>query len=151
MRSFQFPLERILGWRRNEFEAEEARLAPLLAERKRLEAARQDLLAAWERAGKRLLAGESARGSDLVALGSYRARLQRESETNERQQKDAQERIYRQQARVREAHRHLRLLEKLRQRQLEQWRLAWDHELENFAGEAYLARWRAPGVSGKAT
>jgi len=41
-----------------------------------------------------------------------------------------------------EAQRRARLLEKLRGRRLEEWRMAGDREMENFAGEAFLARWR---------
>lgn len=145
MRTFQFPLERILSWRRSEFGGEEARLGPLLAERKRLEEVRRDLVAAWERAGSELLAAGPVDGGDLAALGGYRARLERDLEANMRQRKDAEERVSRQQARVRETHRRVRLLEKLRHRQLQEWRVAWNRELENFAGEAFLARWRARG------
>jgi len=145
MQSFQFRLERILSWRRREFEAEEARLGPLVAEQKRLEAARQEILAAWDRAGKELLARDRVDGGDLAALGGFRVRLERDLETNARERREAAERLAAQQARVREAHRRVRLLEKLRHRKLEEWRVAWNRELENFAGEAFLARWRAEG------
>jgi hypothetical protein len=40
-----------------------------------------------------------------------------------------------------EARRHFRLLERLKQRRLEDWRLAGDKELEELASESYLARW----------
>ncbi len=142
MRSFQFSLDRILSWRRKEFEAEESRLAGLLAERKSLEEARLEMLASWERAGKQLLACSLVDGGDLAALGSYRARLEREIAANDRQGRDAGGRIASQQARVVEAHRRVRLLEKLRRRKWEAWRVEWNRELENFAGEAFLARWR---------
>jgi flagellar export protein FliJ len=152
MRNFQFSLDRILSWRRKEFEAEESRLAALLAERKKLEDARLEMLASWERAGKELLGSAFVDGGDLAALGGYRVRLEREIEANERQRRDAGGRIASQRARVVEAHRRVRLLEKLRHRQLEQWRVAWNREMENFAGEAFLARWRArTAASGAAT
>ena len=144
MQAFQFRLERILGWRRKEFEAEEARLGPLLAAQKQLETAQHEILAAWDRAGRELLAGGIVYGTDLAALSGFRARLERELEANTRARRGAAERILSQQARVVEAHRRVRLLEKLRHRKLEQWSTAWDRELENFAGEAFLARWRAP-------
>ena len=40
-----------------------------------------------------------------------------------------------------EARRRFRLLERLKQRRLEDWRLAGDKELEELASESYLARW----------
>jgi len=143
MRSFQFPLERILAWRRKEFEAEEARLGVLAAEQKRLEAARLEILASWDRAGRQLLAAAFVDGSDLAALSGYRARLEREREINTRQRQEAAGRTACQRVKVMEAHRRVRLLKKLRQRRLEEWRGEWNRETENFAGEAFLARWRA--------
>jgi len=145
MQSFRFPLERILSWRRNEFEAEEAKLGQLVAEQKRLEEARREMLAARDRAGSQLLAAGSLDGGDLAALGGFRARLERDLEANARRRQEAGERLAAQQARVIAAHRRVRLLEKLRQRQLDEWRTGWNRETENFAGEAFLARWRARG------
>jgi len=145
MQSFEFRLERILSWRRKEFEAEEARLGLLVAEQKRLEAAGREILAAWDRAGTELLARGRVDGGDLAALGGFRVRLERDLEANARQRQEAAERLAGQQARVMEAHRRVRLLEKLRHRKLEEWRIAWNRELENFAGESFLARWRAHG------
>lgn len=145
MQAFQFRLERILGWRRKEFEAEEARLGTLLSLHKQLETARREIIRAWGRAGRELLAGGTLYGTDLAALSGFRARLERELEANTRARREAAERVSGQKARVIEADRRVRLLEKLRRRRLDQWTVAWDRELENFAGEAFLARWRAPG------
>jgi len=145
MQTFQFRLERILSWRRKEFEAEKARLGQLMAAQKLLEAVQRGIAAAWDRAGRELLAGGPVYGTDLAALGGFRARLERDLEANARQRKEGAEKIAVQQGRVIEADRRVRLLEKLRHRRLDEWRAAWDRELENFAGEAFLARWRASG------
>jgi flagellar export protein FliJ len=145
MQTFQFRLERILSWRRKEFEAEKVRLGPLMAAQKQLEAVQREIAAAWDRAGRELLSGGPVYGTDLVALGGFRARLERDLEANARQRQEGAEKIAVQQGRVIEADRRVRLLEKLRHRRLDEWRAAWDRELENFAGEAFLARWRAPG------
>jgi hypothetical protein len=40
-----------------------------------------------------------------------------------------------------EARRRFRLLERLKERRHEDWRLARDRELEELASESYLARW----------
>src|ERR1700690_1913154 len=121
MQTFQFRLERILTWRGKEFEAEEARLGALVAAQKRLETARGEILAAWDRAGRELLAEGPVYGTDLAALGGFRARLERDLETNAGAQREAGERVASQQARVIEARRRVRLLEKLRRRKLDQW------------------------------
>lgn len=149
MQAFRFRLERILGWRRKEFEAEEARLGSLVSALQQLETAQREILTAWDRAGRELLAGGIVYGTDLAALSSFRARLERDLEANARARREAAEQIADQQARVVDAHRRVRLLEKLRHRKLEQWSAAWNRELESFAGEAFLARWRAPGGSAR--
>lgn len=141
MQNFHFPLDRILSWRRKELEAEQAQMAPLVAEQNRLEAERREIAAASHRAGAELLASGEIRGTDLAALGSYRAHLERETRRNERERADAGERMDRQRARVMERHRRVRLLDKLRERRVEEWRSEWNREMESFAGEAFLARW----------
>ena len=140
MGPFAFRLERILSWRRCAFQADEARLASLLAEQARLEAAHRALLAAREQAGQALVASGAADGGELAAFSGYRARLEREVAANGRQRRDTDERIARQRAQVLEAHRRVRLLEKLRIRRLGEWRAESQREMETFAGEALLAR-----------
>jgi hypothetical protein len=41
-------------------------------------------------------------------------------------------------------HRRVRLLEKLKDRRLGEWRLAWQRETDSLASEAFLARWHRP-------
>ena len=142
MQSFRFSLERVLSWRRTEREREEAQLATLLAERHRLESLRQQILGAWERAGRELVAAGRVDGGELAALAGYRTRLEKERISNERDRAASAERIDAQRAQVTAAHRRFRLLEKLRGRRLEEWHSAWNREMESFASEAFLARWR---------
>jgi flagellar export protein FliJ len=143
MQSFRFSLERVLNWRRTELRAEEARLAPMMAESGRLDEARRQIVGAHERAQSDLLAAGRVDGSELEALSRYRARLEKERTTVERQMAQCLENIARQRVRIVEAHRRARLLEKLRERRFEDWRKAGDVEMENFASEAFLARWQA--------
>jgi flagellar export protein FliJ len=142
MLHFRFRLERVLSWRRTELQAEETRLASLVAERNRLEAARDQVREARDRAGRELLVAGSADGSELASLAGYRARLDREQAAIEHQRIECLEKIAGQRARVLEAHRRVRLLDKLRGRRLEEWHTAWQRELESFASETFLARWR---------
>jgi flagellar export protein FliJ len=141
MKNFTFRLERVLGWRRAAFTVEEARLGPLLAEEARLQTAREARLAAHERAGRDILVGGAVDGSELAALGGYRARLERELASLGRESAAARERVSTQRVRMVEAHQRVRLLEKLRSRRLEEWHVAAGREIESFASEAFLARW----------
>ena len=142
MRSFKFSLERVLGWRRLELRTEEARLAPLLAESCRLSAAHLEILSANERAQRDLLSSGPVDGAQLEALAHYRARLEKHKTLVEQKAQQCREQIVAQQVRIVESQRRTRLLEKLRGRRLEEWRIAGEREMENLAGEAFLARWR---------
>jgi flagellar export protein FliJ len=142
MRSFQFSLERVLSWRRTELRSEEARLAPLVAERGRLEAAYADIVRAHAHAQEDLLASGPVNGAELEALAHYRIHLEKQKIAVAQKAQQCREGIGAQQVRIVEAQRRARLLEKLRERRLEEWRNIADREMENFAGEAFLARWR---------
>jgi flagellar export protein FliJ len=141
----------VLSWRRTELRSEEARLGPLVAERARLEAADVDLGRAHAHAQEDLLASGPVNGAELEALAQYRVRLERQKIAVAQKAQQCRERIAAQQGRIIEAQRRARLLEKLRERRLEEWRNTGDREMENFAGEAFLARWRPRRRAGGAT
>jgi len=144
MQKFHFSLEKILGWRRTELQAAEAGLAPLVAERRGLEAARHEIAMGRARADRDLLQGASVDGSELEALARYRLRIENQKSAIERDLADCRERTARQSALIIEAHRRLRLLEKLKARRLAEWHVQWEREMETFASEAFLARWKPP-------
>jgi hypothetical protein len=143
MRSFHFRLESVLGWRRTELAAEEARLGPLVMERNRLEAARIEVAAARDGTRRELLAATHLEGRDLAAHSAFRARLAKEQEALAQQSAECRDRMAKQLSRIIEAQRKVRLLEKLRERRSQEWHALWDREVENFASESYLARWNA--------
>ena len=142
MRNFRFSLERVLSWRRTELQAEEARLAALFAERSRLDTARAEIRAARDGAGNRLLQAEAVDGIELESLEGYRRRMEKELIAMDRRRAQSAEAILKQRATVVDAHRRVRLLEKLKDRRLGEWRLDWQRENENLASESFLARWR---------
>ena len=144
MQRFQFPLEQALKWRVTRLDVENAKLARLRQENAR---ARQTHAAICESArseARRFQAEErQTTGADLERMALYRqgivARLKRlESEIRTRGRE-----IEKQQAVVLDADREKRLLESLKQRQFEEWTYEMNREIENTAGELFLAnRWR---------
>ena len=141
MKNFRFSLDKVMSWRRTELQREEQRLAPLVAELGRLEGARNQNGTARDRADTDLVAANSVYGSELAALDGYRVRLEKDRIAIELQRAKCEGLASGQRARVLDAHRRVRLLEKLRARQFEQWRTAWQREVENFASETFLSRW----------
>jgi flagellar export protein FliJ len=139
MRSFDFPLERVLRWRAAQLASEEAKLQRLIEEQaraqQRIQALRNEKLTTEGSA-----AGlGSLLGSDLASLHGYREHAAGEERrlTGILKQKDQE--IAAQQKCYREAKRKCRLLEELRKRKLAAWRYEFDQELEQIAAESFTA------------
>ena len=141
MRNFRFSLEKILSWRRTELQAEEAHLAVLFGERSRLDGARAEIRVARERAECRVIEAKAVDGIELESLGGFRRRLENELIALDRRRAQSGEAILEQRARVVNANRRVKLLEKLKDRRLGEWQLAWQRETESLASEVFLARW----------
>jgi hypothetical protein len=141
MTPFRFSLQRVLDWRRTQMELEEARLRQQAAAIADLDRARAELEAEGIAAEIAVREWSPLRGSELAALGSFRVGV-RLKEGRIAALRAARERdLAGQRQAMLEARRRYRLLERLRDRRLEEWRAAADKELEDFAAEGYLARW----------
>jgi len=139
MRSFQFPLERVLRWRAAQLASEEARLQRLIEEQTRMQQ-QLHLLRAEKLKTEGSAAGLGAlRGADLASLHGYRMHIAAEELRLNELLKRKDEEIAAQQTTYREAKRKCRLLEELRNRKLTAWRYEWEQELEQIAAESYTA------------
>ena len=141
MAIFKFPLEKVLAWRQRQQEVEAARWGRLQRELKDLERALAQVCRSREGSQAELLARGPLEGQDLAALEAYKIRLDAERQRIEQQMAAQRLKLTEQQARYMGARRSARLLEKLRERRLEQWRAEQAREVERQAGEAHLARW----------
>jgi len=141
VKSFQFPLQRALEWRRTELQLAEARLHQQLAELAELDRARAELEAAGIRTEVEVREFNPLAGRDLTALGSFRLLIKvREKEIAGRRVECRRELAARR-AGLSEARRRCRLLERLKERRWTEWQLARDRELEELASDSYLAQW----------
>jgi len=141
MNSFRFPLQKALDWRTTELELEEARFKLQVAALAALDRER----AGWEAAGIsaeiQVRGWSPLAGGDLTALGNFRLNVkQRETEVDARRV-ECRKSLEAQQTAMLEARRRCRLLERLKDRRLAEWQSARDHELEQLASEAFLAKW----------
>ena len=141
MKAFHFPLETALTWRRTRLEAEEAALCRLAAEQDRARAEARENREAGARAEREVLEAPEATAPDLWALEGYRRAVRTRARALEERLRAAELRLAGQRARVQQARRECRLLEHLKERRLGEWRREADREVENFAGDSYLARW----------
>jgi hypothetical protein len=142
MKTFRFPLEKALDWRRIELELEEARYKQFSAELTELDRRRAEIEASGLRAEIEVREWSPVSGGDLAALGSFRLRVKSQEAEIARRRGECALKLADQQKQMLEARRRCRLLERLKDRRLAEWTAARDHELEQIAAESYLARWQ---------
>ena len=141
MRRFDFSLERVRQFRREQAEIEEAKLGALLAERRKIERQRE-VLAEQRAEAERLALQLPVRSAvELGAVDAFGRHVRSERERLARKIVECDARITGQRRSVAEAQRRYRLLEKLKERRMNEWRREYDRELEILAAEAYLAGW----------
>jgi len=97
-----------------------------------------------ETAGTRnsLMVTGVAEAQDLAASDLYLRHLEVAKKRHAARLVEWRGRSGKQQQAVVEARRRVRLLEKLEERRLQEWKMAADREQENLASELYLAGWK---------
>lgn len=141
MQRFQFRLERVLEWRRKKCRMEENRLAACMglvhATDRKIEQLRDERTSI----DRELLVRSAIPAADLRNLGHYRLRANKEEFDLAEERRQRVLSASEQRARVQRAQQNVKLLEKMRERRLEEHTLLAGRELEAVAAEAYLARW----------
>ena len=139
MKPFRFPLAQVLQWRRGQLDVEQARLRQHAAELAELDRLRAELDAAAVRAEVQVRDWSTLAGRDLAALAGFRSYVQNEERTLAGRRAECQKQFEAQQQITLEAQRRCRLLERLEERRLAEWRRECDRELEQSAAEFHLA------------
>jgi len=141
MTTFRFPLKRVLDWRRTQLELEEARYKQQAAAIAELDRARAEIEAEGIRAEVQVREWSPVTSSDLAALSSFRLRVKSREARIAAQRVECVRKLAEQQKIMLEARRRCKLLERLEERKLAEWRAARDKELEELAAESFLAKW----------
>jgi len=142
MKRFNFALENVLNLRRQQLEMEQTKLGSLRAEQKALEAESARLESDVTETRRLLMVTGSAEAQDLAASDRYLRRLSAEKRRHAAKIADWWTRATRQEQVMVQARQRVRLLEKLKERELREWKAAVDRERENLSSELYLARWK---------
>jgi len=150
MKKFMFGLERVRQWRAEQVEAEKLKLRRLFDERRAVEAAASLLERQQAEAQRAILAQSSLEAQQLGALDAFRNHVRREKLRLAQRMAECEHRIAEQRRRLLEVRRQFRLLERMKQREWEDWNRALRAETENLSAEAHLAQWsrthrRLPG------
>ena len=141
MKAFHYSLEKVLEWRRSELEVAESKFQQLTAAVAAVDREIAELAAAGGRAETLVRDGSPVCGRDLAALGSFRLYVRKLNRELGAKRVECAGRVAAGRSAMLEARRRFRLLERLKERRFEDWRLARDKELEELAAESYVARW----------
>jgi hypothetical protein len=147
MKTFHFPLDRALQWRRIELDLEESRYKQQAAELADLDRRRAEVEASGIRAEIQVREWNPIAASELTALGSFRLAVKVEEADLARRREECARKLADQQKQMLEARRRCRLLERLKERRHAEWKSACDHEIEDIAAESYIARWHTETTS----
>ena len=141
MKSFKFPLEKVLELRRTQLGLEEAKHKREVAAVAAIDKRRAEVEAAGVKAEIEVRLWNPIQSSDLVALGNYRLKVKAEESALAKHRFDAAQKLAAQQKLMLEARRRCKLLERLRERRLEEWTAERDKEIDEIAAESFLSRW----------
>jgi hypothetical protein len=140
MKRFDFSLERVRRWRREQASLEELKLQQFRAEMASLQAAQQQILADRVESEQHVLTQAYVDPLQLESLDSYRQYTAGKVRHLESRKQQWEAKIADQLNRVIEARRKFELLERLRQAALDEWQAAVDKEQEDLAAELFLAK-----------
>ncbi len=142
MIAFHFRLERALAWRNTELIREEARLEQLQAELRSIEVAATNVRQRRAEAQSAVARAPVVVGSELATLEWVRVWAVAEDARLSRQAAISRQGIAQQKQSVAVARRHVRLLERLKERRHAEWKIQADRELDDLASEAAIMQWR---------
>src|SRR4029077_1007221 len=130
MKSFQFPLQRVLDWRALRMRAEEEKLASLQQKLAAVVHRETVLTAAELRSETGLMEMPAIDGADLRALAAYQLRLRKERAALKAERTQCEALIADQRQRLLKARRDCRGLEKLKEKRKRMWTVQFDREIE---------------------
>ena len=142
MSTFSFSLERALEWRRTRRDLEELKLTEIGAAIERSRAGIAQFQALGAAAQLQVLNAPTLTGMELSGLAGYRRHLEAAEQRLQATLEEQERRFVEQRKRSIEAQRQSKLIEKLRERQLAEFEALESREMENFATDMFLARWR---------
>ncbi len=146
MKSFRFPLQRVLEWRALQLRAEEEKLAALQQQLTALRQQAQELSTACTNSQAGVLGATSIAGSDLQSLAAFQVRVRKQQELLQQMAVKCEAVVADQRQRLLKARTSHRILEKLKERRHRTWIYLNDQEIEETAAEAFLSKYIREGA-----
>jgi len=145
MKKFHYPLEKVRQWRQIQLDTEQVRLQALLAERRKIEERREQLERDLAASAASLQEGGPLHAEELQALNSFSLFVQDQNIRLKQLARQVGQAIDSQRDTVLAARRGVEMLERHREKRLEQWKAEAGREQENLVAELVVARWKAAG------
>jgi hypothetical protein len=143
MKKFHFPLAQAMEWRRTSLRLEESKLEALYAELAGTQTRVAKLREAQTLAGKTLTEAASITGAELTRLDAFAQAAKLELARLQEASANCRKRIAAQMDAVIHRRRDLRLLERLHERKLAEWKADFARELDKEAEELHLSKFSA--------
>jgi flagellar export protein FliJ len=141
MKSFQFPLQRVLDWRALQLRTEEEKLTALQYKLASLAQKESALMAAQARSERAVLGQISIDGAQMKALAAFRLRIQSDRVALRANRAQCEALIAEQRKRLLKARKDVRVLEKLKEKRWKSWQYLSSREVEDTAAENYISQW----------
>jgi flagellar export protein FliJ len=142
MKSFHFPLERVLAWRRLQVQIVESELERLHAEHHATQSRMISLTADRATFQVDLIATKHLDGTDLGAFNAFLNHSRDEHFRMHQALSVYAAKIKAQMEVVSDKRRDVRLLEKMRERRAEAWSVELSREIQQLAEDTHLGRWK---------
>jgi|SRR5580698_3792600 flagellar FliJ protein len=143
MKKFDFPLDRVMDFRRTQVRIEEAKLEVLYTGLRAIDAREVALIQQKAKSEKALKSADSVTGQDLQLFDSYGRAMREELKRMDKTRVECRKRIAAQLAVVVVKRREVKLLEHLKEQKLDKWEEEMSKEIDSQAEEAYLAKWNS--------
>jgi flagellar export protein FliJ len=140
MKKFDFPLARVMEFRRMQARVEEIKLEALYAELRAIDTREVALIQEKVRSEKALKSAKSVTGFDLEVFDAYRLSANEDQKKMDKARADCRKRIDAQLAVLTAKRRDVKLLEHLKEKRHEKWEKEMFKEIDQQADEAYLAK-----------
>ena len=138
MKRFAFPLERVLTYRRNQADLEQAKLVSLEGEIQKHREEFNGLQASFAEEVRNVRPNPV----DRAELGRYRMVVETKSIRLEQRIREKQLQVERQKQVYIQANQAAEVLVKVRDKQKKSWEKELQKELDSLAMDSYLARWK---------
>lgn len=140
MKAFHFSLEQVMRWRASQVDVEKSQFSSAVARVNAVSSAIALLTSELESGALTRTNGVS--GAELALWDAYDARTRRQLAAMQVQRLEAETAASACRQALVEADRRLKLLQNLKKNQHNRWMTDWNRELEAFASESFLGRFR---------